>query len=179
VEVVVTATYLKNKSPNSCLEGVTLLEAWSGEKPVVNHLKVFSSIAFVRKPKEMDRKTTQGLFVGFGGKSYRAWISAQRKPYISKDILVVENPLTPMISMGDNAKPDNQIVRNQHISRDLKSEAITEEDTIHDSEFPKTPQRPKRERKFPNRLKDFVAIAKHANIARFLEDPTTLAKALA
>jgi hypothetical protein len=94
--------------------------------------------------------------VGYEGKSYRVWISAQRKPYLSKDILVVENPLTPMISIRDNIKPDNQIVRNQQISRDLKSEAITKEDTIHVSEFPKTPQRPKREKKNSKRLKDLV-----------------------
>jgi hypothetical protein len=56
VEAIVTTTYLKNKSISSCLEGVTLLEAWSGKKSLVNHLKVFCSITFVRKPKELRSK---------------------------------------------------------------------------------------------------------------------------
>jgi hypothetical protein len=160
-----------------------LVGGWSAEKPIVNHLKVFCNIAFVLKPKrlrsKLDNKTTQGLLVGYERKSYRVWITAQRKPYISKDILVIKNPLTPMVSVGENTKPNNEIVRIQQINGDQKSEAIIEENTIHDSKFRKTLQRTKRERKFPKRLKDFVAIAKYANIARFLKDPTTLTEALA
>jgi hypothetical protein len=117
VEVVAITTYLKNRSPSRCLEGVILLEAWNGKKPNVSHLKVFGSIVFVHKPKELrsklDRKTTQGLFVGYKRKSYMVLISAQMKLYINKDILVVKNPLTPMISMGDNTKPNNQTIGNQ------------------------------------------------------------------
>ncbi len=78
-----TTTYLKNRSPKNCLEGVIPLEAWSGEKPNASHFKKFSSMAFVHKPKEiiskLDSKTTQGLFVGHEGKSYKVWISIQRK----------------------------------------------------------------------------------------------------
>jgi hypothetical protein len=57
------------------LEGVTLLEAWSGKKPNVCHLKGFGNIVFVTKPKtlksKLDSKTTQGLFMGYKGKSYK------------------------------------------------------------------------------------------------------------
>ncbi len=78
-----TTTYLKNRSPNNFLEGVIPLEASNGEKPNVGHLKKISSMAFVHKPKELisklDIKTTQGLFVGYEGKSYRVWILIQRK----------------------------------------------------------------------------------------------------
>ncbi len=65
------------------MEGVIPLEALSGEKPNVGHLKKTSSMAFVHKPKELtsklDSKTTQGLFVGYEGKSYKVWIPIQRK----------------------------------------------------------------------------------------------------
>jgi hypothetical protein len=78
-----TTTYLKNRSPNNCVKGVTPLEAWSGEKPNVGHLTKIGNMAFVHKPKELisklDSKTTQGLFVGYEGKSYRVWIPIQRK----------------------------------------------------------------------------------------------------
>ncbi len=73
-----TTTYLKNRSLNNCLEGVTPLEAWSEEKPNVGHLKKFSNMVFVHKPKELisklDSMTTQGLFMGYKRKSYRVWI---------------------------------------------------------------------------------------------------------
>ncbi len=57
-----------------------------------------------------------------------------------------------MISMGNNTKPNNQIVGNQQINEDLQLEAIIEENAIHDSKFPKTLQRHRREIKFPKRL---------------------------
>jgi hypothetical protein len=73
-----TITYLKSRNPNSYLEGVIPLEAWSGEKPNVGHFKKNCNMVFVHKPKELisklDSKTTQGLFVGYKGKSYRVWI---------------------------------------------------------------------------------------------------------
>jgi cell division protein FtsB len=48
---------------------------------------------------------------------------------------VVKNPQTPMFSMEDTIKLDNQIVENQQINKDLQSEVTIEEETIHDLEF--------------------------------------------
>jgi hypothetical protein len=53
VETVTIITYLKNMSPSNYLKGVTLLEAWSGEKPNVEHFKTFGDIAFVHMPKKL------------------------------------------------------------------------------------------------------------------------------
>jgi hypothetical protein len=51
-KVAATIAYLKNKSPKNYLENKSLLEVWNGEKPNVEHLKVFGNDAFVHKPKE-------------------------------------------------------------------------------------------------------------------------------
>lgn len=75
VEVVVTTTYLKNRSPKSYLENNSPLKVWNGEKPNVEHLEVFGSDAFVHKPKEQkskpNNKNTLGLLVGYVSKSYK------------------------------------------------------------------------------------------------------------
>ena len=44
-EAVSTATYLRNKSPTSALKKTTPHEAWYGQKPRVDHLRVFGSSA--------------------------------------------------------------------------------------------------------------------------------------
>jgi hypothetical protein len=96
-KIQATTTYLKNRSHNSCLEGIIMLEAWSGEKPNVGHLKRISSMAFVHKPKELisklDSKTTKvclwatkGSHIGCG------FQFKENYALTSKDILVVENP---------------------------------------------------------------------------------------
>jgi hypothetical protein len=113
-----TTTYLKNRSPNNCLEGVIPLEAWSGEKPNVSHLKNFSSMAFVHKPNELisklDSKTTQGktLWVTKGSHIGCGFEFKGNYALTSRDVLVVKNPQTPMFSMEDTIKLDNQIVEN-------------------------------------------------------------------
>ena len=43
-EALATATYLRNRSPTKAVEGMTPLEARSGEKPSVTHLLVFGSL---------------------------------------------------------------------------------------------------------------------------------------
>jgi hypothetical protein len=53
VEIVTIVTYLNNMSPSSYVKGVTPIEAWSGEKPNVDHFKTFGNIAFVHMPKKL------------------------------------------------------------------------------------------------------------------------------
>ena len=40
-EALSTATYLRNRSPTKAIEGMTPHEAWTKEKPQVEHLRVF------------------------------------------------------------------------------------------------------------------------------------------
>jgi hypothetical protein len=49
---VQTAVYLKNRSPSQILDDMTPLEAWSGVKPSVTHLRVFGCPAWDRTAPE-------------------------------------------------------------------------------------------------------------------------------
>ena len=53
-ESVSTAAYLRNRSPTSALENMTLHQAWYGWKPGVEHLKVFGSTAYVHISREQE-----------------------------------------------------------------------------------------------------------------------------
>jgi hypothetical protein len=68
---------------------------------------------------KLDNKTTQGLFMGYKGKSYKAKVLTERKLCINKDV-VVENPLTLILLVEDivwNLK--NKVVEVQQSNEDL------------------------------------------------------------
>jgi len=55
VEAVTCAVYLINRSPTRSVPNTTPIEAWSGFKPSVQHLKVFGSITMLMSPRQQDR----------------------------------------------------------------------------------------------------------------------------
>ena len=55
-EVLSTAVYLRNRSPTTAVEGKTLLEAWTGQKPNVGLLRVFGWAAYAHVAKDECQK---------------------------------------------------------------------------------------------------------------------------
>ena len=77
-EALATAVYLRNRSPTKAVEGMTPLEALTGEKPNVEHLKTFGCAAYAHVPKDerqkLDSKSRKCIFLGYGTdtKGYRS-----------------------------------------------------------------------------------------------------------
>ena len=69
-EALATAAYLRNRSPTKALASMTPYEAWTGERPQVQHLKVFGCDAYAHVPKDerdkLDSKTKPCWFLGYG-----------------------------------------------------------------------------------------------------------------
>ena len=69
-EALATAVYLRNRSPTKAVEGMTPLEALTGEKPNVEHLKTFSCTAYAHVPRMSARsltpKSRKCIFLGYG-----------------------------------------------------------------------------------------------------------------
>jgi hypothetical protein len=84
-EAVGTACYLVNISPSSTLDDKTPQEVWTGKKPSLTHLKVFSCEAYVHVPKEnksmLDKKVEKCIFIGYkyGLKGYKIWNPKTKK----------------------------------------------------------------------------------------------------
>lgn len=92
-EAVSTAVYILNRAlPVKQNENVSPFEKWFGQKPKVQHCKIFGCVAYVSIPsqfrKKWDPKSKKLLFVGFEGqsKNFRLWDPVKRRIRISADV---------------------------------------------------------------------------------------------
>lgn len=49
-EIVNITVYILNKSPTKSVLNRTPIEAWSGVKPVISHMKIFSCVCYAHVP---------------------------------------------------------------------------------------------------------------------------------
>ena len=95
-EALSTAVYLRNRSPTKAVEGMTPFEAWMGEKPGVEHLRIFGCVAYAHVAKEerkkLDSKTRECVFLGYGAerKGYRLHDPKRTKVFHSRDVVFNE-----------------------------------------------------------------------------------------
>ena len=52
-EAIVCVVYVLNMSPTRSFKGKTPYEIWSGQKPDIQHLRVFGCIAYVHVPNHL------------------------------------------------------------------------------------------------------------------------------
>ena len=94
-EAVVTANYIRNRSPAS-KSAKTPWEYFMGTKPDVSGMRVFGTRAFVMVPKELRRKLDPviepGIFVGYSAssKAYRILLDGTSKVVESRDVVFDE-----------------------------------------------------------------------------------------
>ena len=95
-EAVSTAIYLRNRSPTKALKDMTPFEAWTKEKPKIEHLRVFGCDAYAHIPKDerkkLESKSRKCIFVGYGEsvKGYRLYDPNRAKVIYSRDVLFNE-----------------------------------------------------------------------------------------
>ena len=95
-EALSTAAYLRNRSPTKAVNGMTPYEAWSGQKPRVDHLRIFGCQAFAHIPKDerkkLDSKSKKCILMGYGTstKGYRLYDLLKRKVIFSRDVIFNE-----------------------------------------------------------------------------------------
>lgn len=114
-EAVSTAVYLKNRAPTVAVKGKTPLEAWSGKRPNISHLRVFGSKAFAHVPKEkrrkLDPKSIQCIMLGYckESKGYRLWDVKSKRLLKSRDVVFQETaPLTEAAEQEEDVLLDVQ-----------------------------------------------------------------------
>lgn len=97
-EAVMTAIYLKNRSPSVALGGCLPEELWSGSPVNLSHLKVFGCVAYYLIPSQrrvkLDSKARMAIFVGYSEtcKGYRlSEPSSPRKIILSRSVAFIEN----------------------------------------------------------------------------------------
>ena len=92
VEVLNTASYLRNRSPTKVVDNSTPLEAWTGVKPDVKHLRSFGCTAYAHIPKDerkkLDSKARKCVFLGYGTetKGYRLYDCERQRVILSRGV---------------------------------------------------------------------------------------------
>ena len=99
-EAALCFNHTRNRTPTSALKGgITPLEAWTGVKPKVYHLKVFGCKVSVHIPdsrrKKLDAKSYPGVFLGYSleKKGFRVYDSRKIEVADSRDVIFYEQPL--------------------------------------------------------------------------------------
>jgi len=98
-EALVTANYLRNRSPISHSD-LTPTELLTSRKPSVSHFRVFGCPVSVKLPaaaSKVDPVSVSGIFVGYGLSSvnYRVYIPSLRKVVTSPNVKFYENDSAP------------------------------------------------------------------------------------
>ena len=95
-EAVQCAIYVQNRCPHSKLGDLTPQEAWSGQKPIVPHFKVFGSVAYAhvldQRRTNMEDKSPKYILIGYDEKTkgYRHFDPINKNVIVSRDVRVNE-----------------------------------------------------------------------------------------
>jgi len=95
VEAVTCGVYLINRSPTRSVPNTTPIEAWSGFKPNMQHLKVFGLITYAHVPKaarsKLDDKSMKTIFIGYKHGVYKLYNPMTKKVIVSRDVTFSED----------------------------------------------------------------------------------------
>lgn len=95
-EAVRHSIYILNRLPTRAITGITPYEAWCGEKPHVEHIKVFGCTAYMKVPgtnvKKLDDRSKAVIYLGKepGTKAFRLYDLETRKVCVSRDVYFEE-----------------------------------------------------------------------------------------
>ncbi|KAJ0448763.1 putative RNA-directed DNA polymerase [Helianthus annuus] len=96
-EAVSTAVYVLNRSPTKALVNQTPLEAWSGKKPSVSHMKTFGCVAYGLVPaqlrRKLENKSEKCIFLGYSDQTrgYRLFNPNTKAFSVKRDVTFLED----------------------------------------------------------------------------------------
>ena len=137
VEIIATASYLKNRSLTSSVKDRTPYEVVFGKKPNLSHVRVFGCDAYVHVPKEkrgkLDNKFKKNIFVGYkkGVKGYKPWNLESNTIVYSRDVVFHESQPQVCTQKGD--EPKKVIVLEE--SLEIETMETVPQDTLVESDI--------------------------------------------
>lgn len=160
-EVVCAAAYLKNRTLANTAELKTPYEIFFGNKPNVNHLKLYGSRVFVRVPEQRrrskwDKKAELGILVGYDKVGYRVLIN--NRIIVARHVDVVEKDVN-CIGLSDRDEFESKSETSDDEIFDSKSDLSNdfrdaENENDKKSDEVESNDRPKRNIKPPARFDD-------------------------
>lgn len=199
-EVVATAVYLLNRSPNSSIKYETPEELWTGEKHNLSHLRIFGCKAVAHIPNELrqkfDSKGEELMFVDYceDSKGYRLIDPQTKKIAKSRDVVFLkdfregETKTPAFIKLQFNEERECDVERNNTPTDKTAYDTDDEENNFVDSidieqtepklsteKQPNLPRKSTRIRKPVNREDYCTYLIKN----EVTKDPETIEEALA
>jgi len=94
-EAATTTAYVLNRCPTKRLQSITPEEAWTGDKPMMNRLRIFGSLTYRHIPdeksKKLDDKSEALILVGYHPTdAYKLHSPLKQQVVISEDVMVDE-----------------------------------------------------------------------------------------
>ena len=145
-EALSTAIYLRNRSPTKAVKNITPYEAWFGEKPRVDHLRVFGSTVYAHIPKDergkLDSKAQKCVLLGYGSetKGYRLYDQTKKRVFLSRDVIFNEQEVNGLSDESLNSEEPLPLVEVQLPSLETSNDESTKE-TEAECEEPPDAQR--------------------------------------
>ena len=181
-EAISTATYLRNRSPTSAVEGTTPHQAWYGQKPRVEHLRVFGSAAYVHIPKDergkLDPKSKKCVLLGYGSvqKGYRVYDRLTRKVFYSRNVKFDERE-TDGPSVEEENPAQHPLILDSVDESESDGAGGNEEESSTNPDLPVAAEPPPRRSTREKRSVDYYGLPQaHLTIHR---EPTTFDEATA
>jgi len=120
-EAILTANYIKNRSPTSAVgkqfKDKTPAEIWFKQKPNLSHLKIFGSLCYnyipVNNRSKFEKKSTKCIFLGYTPSigSYRLWDCEGNKLVIGRHVTFDETLIlnrTNVVGISDSEAPTSK-----------------------------------------------------------------------
>ncbi|GLJ29753.1 hypothetical protein SUGI_0587340 [Cryptomeria japonica] len=166
-EAIATACYLINRSPTLSLVDKMPMEAWSGHKPSLRHLRVFGCEAYAHVPKEkrtkLENKAMKCIFIGYsyGVKGYKLWDLVAQKVIHSRSVIFREIKSPSVTLQPEQTKKEDVIqlpstperVESRPLDKQEVQESSSSSESSEEEEEPPTQlvQRSTRHRQPPER----------------------------
>ncbi len=126
-----------------------MTQAWTGEKPQMQGLRIFGCQAFAHIPKDerkkLDSKSRKSVFMGYGEttKGYRLYDQTKKKVFFSRDVIFNEQKCG--FEQSSEVEPQKRVYL-EYSEEDTETTSVPE--TADTSE--PVPRRSDRERRQPN-----------------------------
>jgi len=131
-EALSTAVYLRNWSPTKAVCHMTPQEAWTREKPSVDHLRTFGCHSFVHISKDermkLGSKFKKCVFLEYGStsKGYRVYDPVKKKVFLSRDVAFNKSKFG--IQSSDPEPESQKYVCIDYVDDSLEQETTTMEE---------------------------------------------------
>ena len=154
---------------------MTPFEAWTGEKPNVEHLRVFGCVAYAHvakdERKKLDRKSRKCVLLGYGTetKGYRLYDLERAKVFYSRDVVFNESSCGIEVPSEEEKKNETP-----YVEFDSLPEQKPDDQPVANETTEPVLSRPERERRPPDYYGEWETIT-----STDLNEPKTVKEALA